>query len=39
MNRAEAGVLFPAPEEALPAESQLSPEAHAFSAAACNARP
>jgi len=31
---AEAGVLFPAPEEPVPAEDQLSPEATAFSSAA-----
>jgi hypothetical protein len=31
---AEAGMLFPAPEEPVPAEDQLSPEATAFSSAA-----
>jgi multidrug efflux pump len=34
---AEAGMLFPAPEEPLPAEGQLSQEAHAFTSAAAPA--
>ncbi len=34
---AEAGMLFPAPEEPVPAEGQVSPEAHAFSSAAAAA--